>query len=276
MEFSREPIAEQAIVARLRAAGCVFAEDEAALILGEAHSPEEVESMVSQRVAGLPLEQVVGWAEFYGLRIVVEPTVFVPRRRTQFLVNQAVALASPGAVVVDMCCGSGAVGAAILTRVPTVELYASDIDPAAVRAARRNIGDRGSVFEGDLYDSLPVSLRGRVDILVANAPYVPTDEIHFMPPEARDFEARVALDGGEDGLDIQRRIAADATSWLAPGGHLLVETSERQAPLSMEIFAAAGLTPTVAYSEELSCTVVIGTVVIGTVVIGTAVTGAAN
>jgi release factor glutamine methyltransferase len=245
------------VVARLRAAGCVFAEDEAALILDEAHSPEEIESMVSKRVAGLPLEQVLGWAEFYGLRIFVEPTVFVPRRRTQFLVDQAVAFASPGAVVVDLCCGSGAVGAAILDQL-AAELYASDIDPAAVRAARRNIGDRGSVFEGDLYDSLPASLRGRVNILVANAPYVPTDEIQLMPPEARLYEARVALDGGEDGLDIQRRIAADATSWLAPGGHLLVETSERQAPVSMEIFAGAGLTPTVAYSEKLSCTVVIG------------------
>jgi release factor glutamine methyltransferase len=258
MESPNESLAEPAIVARLRAAGCVFAEDEAALILGEAHSPEEVEAMVAQRVAGLPLEQVVGWAEFYGLRIVVGPTVFVPRRRTQFLVDQAVALASPGAVVVDLCCGSGAVGAAILDQL-AVDLYASDIDPAAVRAARRNIGDRGNVFEGDLYDSLPASLRGRVDILVANAPYVPTDAIQLMPPEARIYEAQVALDGGEDGLDIQRRIAADATSWLAPGCHLLVETSERQAPLSMEIFAAAGLTPTVAYSEELNCTVVIGT-----------------
>jgi release factor glutamine methyltransferase len=182
--------------------------------------------------------------------------VFVPRRRTEFLVHQAAAVARPHAVVVDLCCGSGAVGAVLAVAVGRIELHAVDIDPAAVRCARRNI--RGSAYVGDLYEPLPVALRGRVDVLVANAPYVPTDEIGLMPAEARMYEPRVALDGGTDGLDVQRRVAAEASRWLAPGGHLLVETSDRQAPRTVEAFARHGLTARVVTSDELNATVVIG------------------
>ncbi len=217
--------------------------------------------MVDRRVAGLPLEHILGWAEFCGLRITVDPGVFVPRRRSEFLARQAITLARQSAspVVVDLCCGSAAVGAALVATLDRIELYAADIDPAAVRCARRNIAADGQVFEGDLYEPLPVALRGRVDILVANAPYVPTEAIGMMPREARLYEARVALDGGADGLDVQRRVAASAPLWLAPGGHLLVETSERQAPQTVEIFALNGLTPRVSSSDELDATVVIGT-----------------
>ena len=246
------------VVARLRAAGCVFAEDEARLLLSAAQTPAELTAMVDQRVAGLPLEQILGWAEFCGLRIVVEPGVFVPRRRTELLVREAAALARPGAVVVDLCCGSGGVGAALAAAVTGMELYAVDIDPAAVRCARRNVARSGRVYEGDLYAPLPSALRGRVDVLAVNAPYVPTDAVALMPPEARDHEARVALDGGPDGLDVQRRVAADAAAWLAPGGHLLIETSERQAARTAEILTRSGLTPRVVRSEELDATVVVG------------------
>jgi release factor glutamine methyltransferase len=242
----------------------VFAEDEARILLGAASAPDELERMVQRRVGGLPLEQIVGWAEFFGLRILVEPGVFVPRRRTEFLVEQAIALAGSDSVVVDLCCGTGALGAALSANLMGIELYAADIDPAEVRCARRNILAPGRVFEGDLFDPLPVELRGRVDILAVNAPYVPTDEIRLMPPEARLHEAQVALDGGEDGLDIQRRVAREAPVWLAPGGHLLIETSERQAPLTVEAFELAGLVTRVATSEEYYATVVIGTRVIGT------------
>jgi release factor glutamine methyltransferase len=215
--------------------------------------------MLDRRVVGLPLEHVLGWAEFCGLRIAVDPGVFVPRRRTEFLVSQAAALARPRAVVVDLCCGSGAMGAALVATLDRVELYAADIDPAAVRCARRNIAAGGQVYEGDLYEPLPTTLRGRVDVLVANAPYVPTEEIGLLPPEARLHEPRVALDGGPDGLDVQRRVSAAAPRWLAPGGHLLVETSERQATQTVETFARNGLIPRVASSDELNATVVIGT-----------------
>ena len=261
MSASPSPSPQSAIVTRLRAAGCVFAEDEARLLGSAASTPAELEAMVEQRAAGLPLEQVVGWAEFCGLRIAVAPGVFVPRHRTEFLVRQAVARAPQAApvVVVDLCCGAGAVGAALDAALDRVELHAADIDPVAVRCARRNVGTSAQVYEGDLYDPLPDSLRGRVGILAANVPYVPTGEIGLLPPEARLHEPRVALDGGSDGLEIMRRVTAAAPQWLAPGGSMLVETSERQAPQALETIGRAGLIPQVASSDELNATVVIGT-----------------
>jgi len=245
------------IVSRLRAAGCVFAEDEARLLVEAAGSPAELAAMLDRRVDGLPLEQVLGWAEFHGLRILVDPGVFVPRQRTAFLVDQAAALARPGAVVVDLCCGSGAVGAVLATLVEGIDLHAADVDPAAVRCARRNLpGER--VYEGDLYAPLPDRLRGRVDVLVVNAPYVPTGAIAMMPPEARDHEPLVALDGGGDGLAVQRRVAAEAPRWLAPGGCLLIETSAGQAVLTAAAVTGSGMVARVVASEELEATVVVG------------------
>ncbi|MFD3449381.1 putative protein N(5)-glutamine methyltransferase [Microbacteriaceae bacterium 4G12] len=248
------------IAARLRAAGCVFAEDEARLLISAAQTPADLTAMVDRRAAGLPLEHVIGWVEFCGIQIAVDLGVFVPRRRTEFLAHQAAILAKPGAVVVDLCCGTGAIGAALIATLEEIELYATDIDPAAVRCARRNITSAcGHVYKGDLYEPLPDTLRGRVDILVANAPYVPTETIGLLPREARIHEARVALDGGLDGLDVQRRVTAKAQLWLAPGGHLLVETSQQQAPQTVEIFTRSGLIPQVANDDELDSTVVIGT-----------------
>jgi release factor glutamine methyltransferase len=246
------------LVGRLRAAGCVFAEDEADVLLGAVSAPAELEAMVARRVGGEPLEHIIGWAEFAGLRIAVGPGVFVPRRRTEFLVRQAAAIARPGAIVVDLCCGSGAVGAALLSIGQDLELYAVEIDPVMVSFARRNIGAAGQVLAGDLFTPLPVGLRGRVDVLVANAPYVPTDSIALMPPEARDHEPSIALDGGADGLDVHRKIVTEATDWLAPSGQLLIEVSEQQAPIAVELFAAHGLSPRIAHSDQLAATVVIG------------------
>jgi release factor glutamine methyltransferase len=249
------------IVSRLRAAGCVFAEDEAGLLLSAAASKADLDDMVERRVSGVPLEQILGWAEFCGLRIALEPGVFVPRRRTQFLVQQAADLGRglAGGVVVELCCGSGAVSAALLAALTAPEIYAADIDPTATRCARRNLGGAAQVYDGDLYEPLPDALRGRVDLLVANAPYVPSDAISMMPPEARDHEPRVALDGGTDGLDIHRRIAAAATQWLSPGGHLLIETSRDQAPLTANAMSTNGLQARVTHSDELDATVAIGT-----------------
>ena len=135
----------------------------------------------------------------------------------------------------------------------------TDVDPVAVRCARRNI--TGTAYVGDLYDPLPATLRGRVDVLVANAPYVPSGKIALMPPEARVHEPKVALDGGADGLDILRRVIADAPRWLAPSGHLLFETSALQAPVAAEVVAAQGLSPSVVSDEHMGATVVIGSVI---------------
>jgi release factor glutamine methyltransferase len=251
---------EDAVVVRLRAAGCVFAEDEARLLLADAGSAAELDAMVERRVAGEPLEHVLGWAEFSGLRIAVSTGVFVPRRRTEALVEEAVALARPGAVVVDLCCGSGALGLAVASSVEGVELHATDVDPAAVACAAGNVAAvGGQAHAGDLFAALPVELRGRVDVLLANVPYVPSDAIALMPPEARLHEARAALDGGADGLDVARRMIADAPRWLAPGASLLFETSEGQAAAALETVSDAGLTARLVTDDDRGATVVVGT-----------------
>ncbi|MFE1881296.1 putative protein N(5)-glutamine methyltransferase [Streptomyces diastatochromogenes] len=256
---SLPPLSPSAVVSALRAAGCVFAEDEAELLLTTARSPEELSAMVDRRVAGLPLEHVLGWAEFHGLRIGVDEGVFVPRRRTEFLVDQALAQAPDARVVVDLCCGSGALGAALAAALGAVEVHAADIDPAAVRCARRNLAPYGGrAHGGDLFDALPAGLRGRVGILTANVPYVPSAEVALLPAEARDHEPQTALDGGADGLDILRRVAAGAPGWLAPGGCLLTETSERQAQAAVAAYTRAGLTTRLAVSDEAYAHVVIG------------------
>ena len=252
------------VVARLRAAGCVFAEEEAALLTGAAGNPAELDAMVERRAGGEPLEYVVGWAEFCGLRVFVDPGVFVPRPRSEFLVSVAVDLvrlqgAAEKSVIVDLCCGTGALGLAVAAKAGFSELHAADLDPAAVACARRNVEPVGGhVYQGDLFDPLPSGLRGRIDVLICNAPYVPTTEIAFMPAEAREHEALMALDGGADGLATLRRAAASAGEWLAPGGVLLVETSERQAPSMAGVMSAAGLDARIHSDDESGATVVAG------------------
>jgi release factor glutamine methyltransferase len=253
------------VVTRLREAGCVFAEDEARLLSGAASTPAELAVLVDRRVVGEPLEHVLGWAEFCGHHYAVDPGVFVPRRRSEFLMWQAAARARQLAggrpvVVVDLCCGSGALGAALAAVLDRAELHAADIDPAAVRCARRNVAAAaGRVYQGDLYQPLPAALRGRVDILLTNVPYVPTGDLGLLPAEARLHEARLALDGGADGLDVLRRVAAEAGSWLTPGGHLLSEASGRQAALAAQIVAGHGLAAQTVVSSEWNSAVVVGT-----------------
>lgn len=245
------------LVVRLRAAGCVFAEDEAAILAEAADSPASLEALVVRREAGEPLEQLVGWVEFCGLRLAVAPGVFVPRQRTALLVEEVVARVGPGSVVVDLGCGVGAIAAAVLARVPGVEVVAADIDPDAVACARRNLPAE-RVLEGDLYDALPPGLRGSVDVVVANAPYVPTGAIALMPREARDHEHPVALDGGPDGLEVQRRVVAGAADWLRAGGHVLVETGRSQLDATSAAMRAAGLRVSVSADEESGGLVAIG------------------
>ena len=128
-----------------------------------------------------------------------------------------------------------------------------------MRCARRNVPANTRVYEGDLYEPLPADLRGRVDVLVANAPYVPTDSIQLMPREARDHEPLLALDGGADGLDVVRRVTAAAPLWLAPGASLLIETSERQAEQAVETAAGNGLISRMARPDEMNAAVLIAT-----------------
>ena len=224
------------LVARLRAAGCVFAEEEADVLLAAA-SGDALEGMVRRRVAGEPLEHVVGRVEFAGLRLSVGPGVFVPRRRTELMVSVALS---------------------VLDRVPDVEVVASDLDPGATAHAAVNLRTHAAarVVTGDLFAAVPAPWRGTVDVVVANAPYVPSRHLATMPAEAREHEPRAALDGGVDGLDLHRRIAAAVGAWLRPGGVLVVEVSTDQTDAALELVTAAGLRAGLVRDDEADATVV--------------------
>lgn len=231
----------------------MFAEEEAALLVGSARGGVDLEALVRRRVAGEPLETVLGWAEFAGRRLSVRPGVFVPRRRTELLARTAAALCNPGSVLLELCCGVGPVAATVTAG----EIHLGDLDPAALACARANV-PLGHTHLSDLYADLPADLRGRIDVVAANAPYVPTDRIVQMPSEARDHEQSLALDGGPDGVGLHRRIAAQAPQWLAPGGTLLLETSPAQAPLTEQAMRGAGLVSEVLIDEEIGGCVVRG------------------
>jgi release factor glutamine methyltransferase len=236
----------------------VFAEEEADLIVATASAAAEIEEQVRRREGGEPLEHVLGWAELGGIRVRVGPGVFVPRARSALLLAEASARAGDGAVVVDMCCGSGAIGLAVAASRRRVELHAADLDPVAVRCARENLEGVGEVHEGDLLDALPAGLRGRIDVLVANAPYVPSRELELLPREAREHEPALALDGGADGLDVHRRLIAAAPEWLAPRGHLLFEAGLDQLDAALAELERGGLEPGFAVDEELEVAVAVG------------------
>lgn len=249
------------LVARLRAAGCVFAEEEAELLAGATADPDELEALVQRRIAGEPLEYVVGWAAFDGHRVLVEPGVFIPRQRTTYLVELAAAALPPGepATVVDLCCGSGALGLALAHRHPGLLLHAADIDPGAVACAARNLAAvGGTAHVGDLTAPLPDGLRGTVDVLLANVPYVPTAAVDLMPTDSRDHEPRSTVDGGADGLDLLRRVAAEAPIWLRPGGLLLVEVADAQLDAAVDVIAAAGLKPLAHHDPDRDATALTG------------------
>ena len=252
--------AASALVARLRAAGCVFAEEEAALLTSEAAGADALEDMVTRRSSGLPLEQILGWSEFLGLRVPVAPGVFVPRRRTELLAALAVERLSGSArpVVVELCCGSGAVTLGIAAHTTSSpELYAVDIQPAAVQRAGLTLAGLATVLAGDLFSPLPAALRGRIDVVVANAPYIPTAQLETLPREAREHEPPLTLDGGSDGLDLLRRIIAAAPEWLRPGGCVLLECSESQSEPVREIMLSRGFRPDIVRREATDATVAV-------------------
>lgn len=231
----------------------MFAEEEAALLRGSASEADDLEALVRRRIAGEPLETMLGWVAFAGRRLVVRPGVFVPRRRTELLARLAADRSGPESVFLELCCGVGPVAAAVTA----AHIHLADLDALALECAALNV-PRGRLHLSDLYAALPLDLRGRIDVVAANAPYVPSTRIALMPSEAREHEQPMALDGGVDGVDLHRRIAAAAPEWLAPGGVLLIETSPSQVPLTERVMHDAGLVTEVVTDDDVGGCVVLG------------------
>jgi len=211
------------VAARLRAAGCVAADDEAACLFAGAHDAATLERWLRRRVDGEPLAWIVGWTTFCGARLHVAPGVYVPRPQTEALARRAARVLPRSGVAVDLCTGTGAVAAHLVHAVPDASVVGVDIDARAVRCAR---GNGVHALVSDL--AAAVHAPGAVDVVTAVAPYVPTDAVALLPVDVRDHEPTVALDGGADGLDVVRRVVDEAARLLRPGGWLLVEVGGDQ------------------------------------------------
>ena len=231
---------EDPTTARLRAAGCVFAEDEAAQLRRAARDEDELEEMTRRREEGEFLEHVLGRVELRGDRLAVAPGVFVPRQRTALLIEEAVRAARVRRAprVLEMCAGAAPIAALVARRVPGALVHAADVDAAALAVARRNLPARARLHHGDGWSALPAD--ERFDVIAAVPPYVPRDAFALMPREAREHEPREALLGGEDGLDHVRSLLAGAADRLAPGGVLLLELHRGQGPAAQEAALATG------------------------------------
>ncbi len=196
---------------------------------------------IERRAAGEPLQYVTGEMPFRHLVLRVRPGVFIPRPETEVLVDVALeAFAGVEApTVLDLCTGSGAVAVSLAQEVPAARVFATDVNPDAVELARENaeragVLERVTVLEGNLFAPLPADLRGAMDAVFANPPYVPSGDLSDLPGEVAAHEPHSALDGGADGLDVARRILDGAREWLRPGGTLAIELDETR------VTAAAG------------------------------------
>jgi release factor glutamine methyltransferase len=239
----------ESLADRLRAIGCVFAEDEARLLAGAASDSAHLDAMVEQRASGQPLETVIGSVRFCGIDVTLRPGVFVPRPRTRFLAERAVSACrewesarGQSPVVVDVCTGSGALAAVVASEVVGSTVCASDLDPVAVACASVNGARFGfSVGLGDLMDGVPTLLHGHVSVIVANVPYVPTDQLQYLPRDVLEHEPVRALDGGPTGLDVFGRLCRAAPAWLAEGGVVMSEVSPAQVREALALLEGAGL-----------------------------------
>lgn len=232
------------MVARLSAAGCLAAREEAIELVRAAPDEDVLEAWVRRREQGEPLAWITGTIGFCGLAIHVERGVYVPRGQTEELAQRAAALLPPGGAAVDLCTGSGAVAACLSAAHSDATVVGIDLDPVAAACARSNgvpavVGD----LEGPLR-------RQVFDVVTAVAPYVPTDDLRLLPADVARYEPRLALDGGGDGLDIVRRIVAAAARILRPGGWLLVEVGGDQDDGLGPSLDAAGFGDTVAWFDD--------------------------
>lgn len=220
----------------------------------DATAAARLEGLVVRRAAREPLQHVVGSTAFRTLELACAPGVFVPRPETEVLAGLAVAAARAAvaargaALVVEPCCGTGAVALAVAVEVPDATVVAGDLDPSAVALARRNrdalgpaLRGRVDVRAGDLLEVLVPAERGRVDVLVANPPYLPAADLPDLPPEVADHDPHRALFGGPDGHELVDTIIDAAPDVLAPGGTLLVELDARRGADAVARAERAGL-----------------------------------
>lgn len=199
---------------------------------------------LERRAAQEPLQYLLGWEEFGGLRLRVGQGVLIPRPETEMLVDWTLALAPPGATVCDLGTGSGCIACAIAAARPDVRVIAVDLSREALAIAAENVrahglGGRIALVSSDLFDALGPG-RARVDVIVANPPYIPSGVVPALPVEVRDWEPRVALDGGADGMVVSGRIVAGAPAVLGPGGALVMEIGDGQAAALTAAMRAAG------------------------------------
>lgn len=219
------------LVEGLRAAGCVFAEDEARAVRrvrGGGTHPD----VVAARAAGVPLEHVLGVAWFAGLELAVAPGVFVPRARAELLATTAAAHpVRADTPVVDLGTGCGAIAAVLTARGGFTRVTGVELDPVAGEVAARN-GVRYSfgVRRGSWWQALPDTLAGRVGLAVGYLPHVPTRELGFLPRDLRAAEPAGTVDGGPDGLTPLRQVWAQAGRWLTPSAPLLTLVAVSQLP----------------------------------------------
>jgi release factor glutamine methyltransferase len=211
----------------LAAGGCVAPRAEAdALFRATSEGVGSIEELVARRLRGEPLAWITGSVRFCGVRLHIDAGVFVPRPHSEALARRAVSLLPAVGMAVDLCTGSGAVAAVLDSERPRAEVVATDLDPVAVECARRN-GVRALL--GNLDEPLPKSWRGRVDVMTAVVPYVPTDELHLLPRDVLANEPRRALDGGPRGTTLLARAAEEAARRLRPGGSVILEIGGDQA-----------------------------------------------
>ena len=229
-----------------------------AQLLTRAHGellPQQVErlrEMGRRRAAREPLQLILGSVGFRYLDLEVRAGVFVPRPETEVLAGEAIARVPPGGIVVEPCTGTGAVACAVATEAAPATVVATDVSPAAVDLARDNVARCGgtvTVSQGDLLEPVDTALRGRVDVLVSNPPYLAAREIHGLEAEVAGWDPPAALVAGPTGHEVSDRLIAAAGEWLAPGGWLLLEVDERRAAVTAERAEAAGLAETTTIAD---------------------------
>ncbi|HUF96456.1 MAG TPA: peptide chain release factor N(5)-glutamine methyltransferase [Acidimicrobiia bacterium] len=189
-----------------------------------------IEDLIKRRLDGEPLQYIEGTAQFGSLELVVDKRVLIPRPETETLFEIASRMVRLPEVIVDLCTGSGALALALKQHFPTAAVFATDISADAIEVAAENMARTdNSIYlaNGDLFDPLPTSLIGEVDLIVANPPYVSESEFASLPDDVKR-EPRVALVSGQSGLEIIERIGASASQWLRPGGVVVCEIGEKQ------------------------------------------------